>query len=86
MVGRERSKNYSKLDNDSISKPMYDRALLGEYAPGSPFKALTSLIGLQEGAVDVNEKVYCNGSYNYGGKKPFGSDENTKKQKTAIND
>ena len=72
LVGRERSKNYTTLDADSIAKPMFDRVLLGEYAPGSPFKALTSLIALQEGVVTTENKVYCNGSYRYGGKKPLG--------------
>jgi penicillin-binding protein 2 len=36
------------LYNDSIAKPLYDRGLLAEYPPGSPFKILTGLIGLQE--------------------------------------
>ena len=72
LVGRERSKNYTRLDADSIAKPLFDRVLLGEYAPGSPFKALTSLIALQEGVVTTENKVYCNGSYRYGGKKPLG--------------
>ena len=72
MVGRERSKNYSKLDNDSIAKPMYDRALLGEYAPGSPFKALTGLIALQEGAISLDDRVYCSGGMHYGRGRTFG--------------
>ena len=72
LVGRERSKNYTQLDADSIAKPLFDRVLLGEYPPGSPFKALTSLIALQEGVVNTENKVYCNGSYRYGGKKPLG--------------
>ncbi|MEP0265954.1 penicillin-binding protein 2 [Dokdonia sp.] len=72
LVGRERSKNYTRLDADSISKPLFDRVLQGEYPPGSPFKALTSLIALQEGVIDTQDKVYCNGGYRYGGKKPLG--------------
>jgi len=72
LVGRQRSKNYTKLDRDSIAKPLFDRVLKGSYAPGSPFKALTALIGLQEGVVDINETVSCYGGYNYGGKKPLG--------------
>ena len=47
LIGRERSKNYTKLWNDTIAKPLYDRGLLAEYPPGSPFKILTGLIGLQ---------------------------------------
>ena len=66
MAGRDRSKNYSTLDNDSIAKPLYDRALLGEYPPGSPFKALTALIALQENAINIDDKVYCNGGMKYG--------------------
>lgn len=72
MVGRQRSNNYSKLDNDSIAKPLYDRALLGEYAPGSPFKALTGLIALQEDAVTLDDKVYCHGGMRYGRNRNFG--------------
>ena len=71
-VGRERSKNYTQLDADSIAKPLFDRVLSGEYPPGSPFKTLTSLIGLQEGVTNTENKVYCNGAYHYGGKKPLG--------------
>jgi len=66
MSGRDRSKNYSKLYNDSISKPLYDRSLSGEYPPGSPFKALTALIALQENAIGLDDKVYCNGGMKYG--------------------
>jgi penicillin-binding protein 2 len=71
LVGRERSKNFTKLYYDTIAKPLFDRVLSGEYPPGSPFKALTALIGLQEGVIDINEKISCNGNYHYGGKKPL---------------
>ena len=72
LVGRERSKNYTRMHYDSISRPLFDRVLSGEYPPGSPFKALTALIGLQEGVIDVEEKISCHGGYNYGGRKPLG--------------
>ena len=72
LVGRKRSANYTILDQDTINKPLYDRSLIGAYAPGSPFKALTALIGLQEGIINIKENVYCKGSYYYGGKKPLG--------------
>lgn len=72
LVGRERSKNFSKLWYDTISRPLFDRVLQGEYPPGSPFKTLVSLIGLQEEVINTTETVYCNGGYNYGAKKPLG--------------
>lgn len=69
LVGRERSKNFTKLYYDTIAKPLFDRVLQGEYPPGSPFKALTALIGLQEKVIDTEEKVYCYGGYKYGNRK-----------------
>ena len=66
LVGRERSRNYTQLYNDSIAKPLFDRALLGEFPPGSPFKILTGLVGLQEGVIDEQTTFYCNHGFSYG--------------------
>ncbi|CAM2836489.1 penicillin-binding protein 2 [Flavobacterium frigoris] len=66
LVGRQRSKNYTLLYYDSIAKPLYDRGLLAEYPPGSPFKILTGLIGLQEGVVDEQTTFMCHHGFSYG--------------------
>lgn len=66
LVGRQRSKNYTQLYRDSIAKPLYDRGLLAEYPPGSPFKILTGLVALQEGVVDEQTTFFCNGGFSYG--------------------
>lgn len=66
LVGRERSKNYYKLDSDSYEKPMYDRSLLAQYPPGSPFKVLNALIGLEEGVITPDTHFYCYGGFRYG--------------------
>jgi len=66
LVGRQRSKNYTMLHNDSIAKPLYDRGLLAEYPPGSPFKILTALIGLQEEAIDEQTTFFCRRGFSYG--------------------
>ncbi|BAO55430.1 penicillin-binding protein 2 [Nonlabens marinus] len=71
-MGRERSKNINALIRDTIQMPTYNRALQAEYAPGSPFKVLGALIGLQENAITVNDRFYCNHGYNYGGRKKLG--------------
>lgn len=66
LVGRKRSKNYTRMWYDSISKPLYDRGLQAMYPPGSPFKIFTGLAALQEGVVGLEERFSCYGSYAYG--------------------
>ena len=66
LVGRQRSKNYTALYNDSIAKPLYDRGLLAEYPPGSPFKILTALIALQEEVIDEQTSFMCRRGFSYG--------------------
>ncbi|MCA0151769.1 penicillin-binding protein 2 [Winogradskyella vincentii] len=69
LVGRNRSKNFTKLYNDSIAKPLFDRGLQAMYPPGSPFKTLNALIALQEGVVTTTDKFSCSLGYRYGNRK-----------------
>lgn len=66
LVGRKRSKNFTKLWYDTITRPLYNRALQAQYPPGSPFKVLTGLIALQEGVITPQDRVSCYGGYRYG--------------------
>lgn len=66
LVGRKRSKNSVLLFNDTISKPSYDRGLLAAYAPGSPFKMMNALIGLQENVINQQTAFKCYGGFRYG--------------------
>lgn len=66
LVGRKRSENFTQLWLDSINNPLYDRGLLAEYPPGSPFKTINALIGLQEGVVTTHDRFSCHGGYFYG--------------------
>ena len=66
LVGRDRSKNFTKLYNDSIAKPLFNRSLQGVYEPGSPFKLMNALIALQENVVTPEETVTCYAGYKYG--------------------
>ncbi|GMN09959.1 penicillin-binding protein 2 [Croceitalea sp. MTPC9] len=64
LVGRERSQNYTKLHYDSIARPTWDRSILAEPSPGSPFKTLNALAALQEGVIKPDTKFKCyNGFY-----------------------
>ena len=66
LVGRQRSANFTELYYDTIARPLYDRGLLAEYPPGSPFKTMNALIALQEGVVTTEDQFYCNLGYSYG--------------------
>jgi penicillin-binding protein 2 len=66
LVGRERSKNYTKLYRDTIHRPLFDKALIRMHVPGSPFKTLVALSALQENAITTSETIYCNEKYIYG--------------------
>ncbi|MEW7288965.1 penicillin-binding protein 2 [Aquimarina sp. 2304DJ70-9] len=66
LVGRKRSPNFTKLVYDTIANPLFDRGVTGEYPPGSPFKTINALIGLQEDVIDLNERVSCRMGYYYG--------------------
>lgn len=68
LVGRQRSRNYTKLYNDSIAKPLFDRGLLAQYPPGSPFKILTGLVGLQEKIIDTTTAFSCRNGASFGRK------------------
>lgn len=69
LVGRERSRNYSELYYDSIAKPLYNRAILAEGSPGSPFKTLNALVALQEGVITPSTTVQCYNGFYVGRKK-----------------
>ncbi|NND95276.1 MAG: penicillin-binding protein 2 [Flavobacteriales bacterium] len=68
LVGRVRSQNYSALLNDTL-KPLFNRALQAKYPPGSTFKLVNALIGLQEGTVTPNTYHSCRGGYYFGRRK-----------------
>ncbi|MEO1010247.1 MAG: penicillin-binding protein 2 [Bacteroidota bacterium] len=69
LVGRKRSGNYNQLSYDSLAKPLFNRAILAESSPGSPFKTLNALVALQEGVIDENTKVTCYNGFYVGGRK-----------------
>ncbi|MEI2758265.1 MAG: penicillin-binding protein 2 [Bacteroidia bacterium] len=65
MVGRERSRNYGRLLKDE-DKPLFNRAMMAYYPPGSTFKIINSLIGLQEKVITPETYFSCAGGYRVG--------------------
>lgn len=62
------SKHYKEIVNDPY-KPMFNRAVMSAYPPGSVFKLVNGLIGLQEGVITPQTKYNCNLGYYYGDRK-----------------
>jgi len=62
LVGRERSRNYPKLSNDTLF-PLLNRAIMSGYPPGSTLKTVTALIGLQEGVLKSSTSYSCNNGF-----------------------
>jgi penicillin-binding protein 2 len=52
---------------DDKRHPLENKALTGQYPPGSTFKIITALAGLEEGKITENTSVNCTGSYELGG-------------------
>ncbi len=50
-------------------KPMFNRAVQAPYPPGSVFKLVNGLIGLQEGVFTPDSKYPCSMGYRFGGNK-----------------
>ena len=63
LVGRARNKNFSKLYLDTVGVPLYNRATMASYPPGSTFKLIESLIGQYEGVLTTSTSYPCSGGY-----------------------
>ncbi len=58
MVGRQRGKNHLALQKDP-TRPLLNRAIMGQYPPGSTFKTSQALTFLTEGIIDSTTKYPC---------------------------
>lgn len=62
LSGRDRGKNYKALTSNKY-KPLYDRAIMAAYPPGSTFKPTQSLIFMQEGIITPITQYPCHGGF-----------------------
>lgn len=62
LVGRIRSENFSRLQSDTLL-PLFNRAFMASYPPGSTFKPLNGLIGLQEKVIYPGTEFGCDNGY-----------------------
>ncbi|ALP92619.1 penicillin-binding transpeptidase domain-containing protein [Intestinimonas butyriciproducens] len=56
--------NYTELANDPLN-PLFNRATQGVYPPGSTFKMVTAIAGLQEGVITPTDEILDTGRYTY---------------------
>lgn len=58
-------KDWVRLMNDP-SHPLYNRAIQSVYPPGSTFKVIVSLAGLESGVIKLRDAVHCGGALKSG--------------------
>ena len=71
LIGRSRSPNFNRMYKDP-NKPLFDRSLLAEYPPGSTFKLLNALIGLQENVIYSGTRFSCDMGWRFSPKLKIG--------------
>ncbi|MDF2435900.1 MAG: penicillin-binding protein 2 [Bacteroidota bacterium] len=59
LVGRSRNKNFAMLSLDSIGKPLFNRSTMASYPPGSTFKLVMALIGMNEHVLTPTTRYPC---------------------------
>jgi len=63
LTGNQRRKTIGSLLTDT-ARPIYNRAIKGQYPPGSTFKPMGAIIALDEGLIEPTYGYNCRGSYN----------------------
>ncbi len=58
---------FSELANDPAS-PLLHRAVMSQYPPGSTWKMLIAIAGLQEGVINENSTFVCQHGFTFGGR------------------
>lgn len=67
VMTNERGQEFSRLLTHPL-RYFFDRTVMAKYPPGSIFKTVVSLVGLQEGTVNPDRGISCPGGYAYGGR------------------
>ncbi len=65
LTGNIDRDEWLRLVKDPMT-PLMNRALQGQYPPGSVFKIIVAAAGLQEGSLAPMDRIYCNGEFSLG--------------------
>lgn len=66
LAGNIRKKNYAMLLADTVFVPLFNRALMAQYPPGSTFKLVDALIGQQDEVLGFDTRYPCGGGFSLG--------------------
>lgn len=59
LTGRSFGVNFTGIAKDTL-KPLFNRPLMAQYRPGSIFKVIQAMVGLQEGVILPETRIACN--------------------------
>jgi len=65
FVGGISYSEWDKISNNAL-KPMFNRVIAGTYSPGSTYKMLTAITGLETGKINTKTLIKDTGIYPYG--------------------
>jgi penicillin-binding protein 2 len=65
LSGLTPAQTWNRLNNDP-SKPLFNRATMTRYPPGSTFKMVLAAAALQDGVIDEDFRITCTGGYRFG--------------------
>ncbi|MDE6861282.1 MAG: penicillin-binding protein 2 [Alistipes sp.] len=68
LVGRQRGNHYMELQGN-VQQPLFNRAVKAKYPPGSTFKLVQGLIGMQEGVLRPSDTHPCHEGFTVGKRK-----------------
>jgi len=67
LNGTTRKKEWAEIAL-SPQKPLYNRAIQAVYPPGSTYKMVLAIAGLEEGVIKPQDTILCTGGWNFGGR------------------
>lgn len=70
LVGNARTKNYLALAKDTVTFPLFNRATMASYPPGSTFKLIMALIAQKENVLSQSTAYPCSKGYPLLGGRP----------------
>ncbi len=67
LNGKTRKKEWAEIAL-SPEKPLFNRAIQAVYPPGSTYKMVLAIAGLEEGVIKPENTILCTGGWNFGGR------------------